>query len=127
MDHARFCRGVVCRGVPGINNVIIGNNWRCAKTPKDQRPDLGTCLSQRAQREDDLWVGHQQASSSPAAVGNKQPSYSTMVFIHVEMVGEMLRSPCPHLLALPCILANGRFSLLLSLCSVGTLVCQDLY
>ena len=24
MDHARFCRGVVCRGVPGINNVMIG-------------------------------------------------------------------------------------------------------
>ena len=24
MDHARFCRGVVFRGVPGINNVIIG-------------------------------------------------------------------------------------------------------
>ena len=24
MDHARFCRWVVFRGVPGINNVIIG-------------------------------------------------------------------------------------------------------
>ena len=24
MDHARLCRGVVCRGFPGINNVIIG-------------------------------------------------------------------------------------------------------
>ena len=24
MDHACFCRGVVFRGVPGINNVIIG-------------------------------------------------------------------------------------------------------
>ena len=25
MDHASFCRGVVCRGVPGINSVIIGS------------------------------------------------------------------------------------------------------
>ena len=24
IDRARFCRGVVFRGVPGINNVIIG-------------------------------------------------------------------------------------------------------
>ena len=24
MDHARFCRGVLCRGVPGINTVTIG-------------------------------------------------------------------------------------------------------
>ena len=24
VDHARFCRWVVFRGVPGINNVIIG-------------------------------------------------------------------------------------------------------
>ena len=37
MDHARFCRWVVFRGVPGINNVIIGVvpalRPRCAKTP----------------------------------------------------------------------------------------------
>ena len=40
MDHARFCRGVVFRGVPGINNVIIGAVHvlcalclRCAKAP----------------------------------------------------------------------------------------------
>ena len=37
IDHARFCRWVVFRGVPGINNVIIGAVPalcpRCAKTP----------------------------------------------------------------------------------------------
>ena len=37
MDHARFCRGVVFRGVPGMNNVIIGAVHTlcpcCAKTP----------------------------------------------------------------------------------------------
>ena len=37
MDHARVCRGVVCRAVPGMNNVIIGAVPalcpHCAKTP----------------------------------------------------------------------------------------------
>ena len=37
MDHARFCRGVVFKGVPGIPNVMIGAVralcLRCAKMP----------------------------------------------------------------------------------------------
>ena len=37
MEHASFCRGVVFRGVPGRDNVIIGSVRplcpRCAKTP----------------------------------------------------------------------------------------------
>ena len=35
MDHARFCRGVVFRGVPGINRVIIGAvPALCEKAPQ---------------------------------------------------------------------------------------------
>ena len=40
MDHTSFCRGVVFRGVPGINSVTIGFVHalclRCAKTPPNR-------------------------------------------------------------------------------------------
>ena len=39
MDHAPFCRGVVCRGVPGINTVIIGAVPALCETPPYVRQD----------------------------------------------------------------------------------------
>ena len=46
MDHASFCRWMVFRGVPGINNVIIGAVPAlcpcCAKRPHSNRPSVVT-------------------------------------------------------------------------------------
>ena len=45
MDRACFCRWVVCRGVPGINNVKIGAvPALCENAPQDEVCFFVSCL-----------------------------------------------------------------------------------
>ena len=67
MDHARFWRWVVFRGVPGINNVIIGAVpalcARCAKTP----PFFGTGVMGQRPCQKSLVPALHSSTPSPKA------------------------------------------------------------
>ena len=58
-DHACFCRWVVCRGVPGINNVIIG------AVPAAVRKPLAACRGTATATATKLSTGPLQCTALP--------------------------------------------------------------